>query len=150
MTDFSNFSWNSRKYLRVPIRAPAAIRINRSFKSVVQMKEKTVLVKLIDLSEGGCALESPCFFPPGVRLNVFLERGQFLPPDAPHKAVRTTRITGLLKTSRQLPGHQFRFGIQFIKISAEDRRIIREFVRLYERRRTPRVSFVEHPDHETA
>ena len=137
----SEFSWNSRKHFRVQFDTQAAFRVNRFSKKELRLKEKTISTHLLDLSAGGCALESPHFAPTGIKLNVFLDRNQLLPPAETPKKKNIIRIVGVIRTSRQLPNHKYRFGIQFERISAADVQIIRNFVELHERREEKRISF---------
>ena len=106
------------------------------------MKDKTVSAKLLDLSVGGCGLESHCFVPVGVKLNVFLDRNYLvLSPSDKGKKRHFSKIVGLVRTSRQLPNRKYRLGVQFEKISPEDMKLVRVFVETHERREDKRISF---------
>ncbi len=137
----AEFAWNSRKLLRVLFETQATFRINRSSKKDVHMKEETVSTKLMDLSAGGCGLESPVFLPPGTKLNVFLNRKLLQEkPDLKSKNV-FSKIVGVVRTSRPAPNRMHRMGVQFEKVSSEDVRLIKELVARHERRADPRITF---------
>lgn len=133
----AEFSWNSRKLLRVLFEAQAAFRLNRSSKKDIRLRDKTVTAKLVDLSVGGCGLESPSFLPVGVKLNVFINRG-LLTTD---KGKRHSKIVGVIKTCRQMPNRKYRLGVQFEKVSSEDVKLIRGLVENQERREDKRITF---------
>ncbi len=137
----AEFAWNSRKLLRVLLEHQAAFRLNRASKKDIHLKEKTAKSKLLDLSVGGCALESANFLPPGAKINVFLNRDLLLGrADSKSKMVHT-KIVGVVRTCRQMPDHKYRLGIQFEKISPEDIKLIRDLVAKNERREDPRITF---------
>lgn len=138
MTDFV---WNSRKMFRVLFESQAVFRLNRSSKKELSLKQKTVSSKLLDLSIGGCALESSHFLPVGVKLNIFLDRSLLSQSADKPKKKNMSRITGVVRTSRQLPSRKYRLGVQFEKVSAEDNRLIRAFIDKHERREEKRVMF---------
>lgn len=137
----AEFAWNSRKLLRVLFETDASFRVNRASKKDIHMKEETVSTKLMDLSAGGCGLESPTFLPVGAKLNIFLNR-QLLQekPDAKSK-IKYSKIVGVVRTCRPSPNRKHRLGIQFEKISAEDVQLIRDLVARHERRADPRITF---------
>ncbi len=136
-----DFVWNSRKLLRVQFESQASFRLNRSSKKDVRLKEKTVTSKLLDLSAGGCGLESSSFLPVGVKLNIFLDRALLLPPEERTKKSHPSKIMGVVRTSRQVSNRRYRLGIQFEKISAEDTALIRSVIEKQERREDKRIIF---------
>ncbi len=137
----AEFAWNSRKLLRVLFETQAAFRLNKSSKKDVHLKEETVASKLVDLSAGGCALESPSFLPPGAKLNIFLNRDLLLNQPAGKGKIVHTKIVGVVRTCRQMPDRKYRLGIQFEKISSQDIKFIRDLVARHERREEPRITF---------
>ena len=137
----AEFAWNSRKLLRVLFETQASFRVNRSSKKDVQMKEETVTSKLLDLSAGGCALESPSFLPTGAKLNIFLNRHLLLDKSQIKSKIVYTKIIGVVRMCRQIPSHKYRLGIQFEKISSDDVKLIRDLVARHERREDPRITF---------
>ncbi len=136
-----DFVWNSRKMFRVQFESQAAFRLNRSSKKEIRLKEKTISAKLVDLSVGGCGLESPSYLPVGVHLNIFLNRNLLLEGGDKSRTRRPSKIVGVVRTSKQMPNRKYRLGVQFEKISAEDQRIIRIMVDKQERREDRRISF---------
>ena len=135
------FSWNSRKMFRVMFEAQASFRLNRSSKKDIRLKDKTISGKLLDLSTGGCGLESPSFLPPGVHLNVFLNRSYLVPEGEKMRKAKYSKIVGIVRTSKQLPNRKYRLGIQFEKISSEDAKLIRSVIENSERRGDKRITF---------
>ncbi|HTL70507.1 MAG TPA: PilZ domain-containing protein [Candidatus Eisenbacteria bacterium] len=133
----AEFVWNSRKLFRVLFETQANFRLHRASKKTIRLKEKTVAAKLLDLSAGGCGLESPSFLPAGVKLNIFLKR-DLLGKEGRGKH---SKITGVIRTSRQLPNRKYRLGVQFEKISSVDLRLIRTLVEEQERRDEKRITF---------
>jgi c-di-GMP-binding flagellar brake protein YcgR len=133
----AEFAWNSRKLLRVLFEAQASFRLHRSSKKNIRLREKTVASKLVDLSVGGCGLESPSFLPVGVKLNVFINRALL----TPGKGKRYSKIVGIVKTCRQIPNRKYRLGVEFEKVSSEDAKLIRSLVENQERREDKRIVF---------
>lgn len=137
----ADFIWNSRKMFRVLFETQAAFRLNRSSRKEIRLKEKTIAAKLLNLSAGGCALESPNFLPAGVRLNIFLDRDLLLAPKDRPKKRHFSRITGVVRTSRQMPNRKYRLGVQFEKVATTDVKLIRAVVDAQERREDKRLTF---------
>ena len=137
----AEFAWNSRKLLRVLFETEASFRVNRASKKDVHMKEETVATKLLDLSAGGCGLESPNFLPVGAKLNIFVNRKLLLEkPDSKSK-ITYSKIVCVVRTCRPMPNRKHRLGVQFERISPEDVKLIRELVARNERREDPRITF---------
>ncbi len=134
-----NFAWNSRRIIRILFESDASFRLHRSSKKDIQLSKKTVSSKLVDLSAGGCSLESAVFVPAGAKLNIFLDRSQLTGTKAGKK--RFSKIVGVIKNSKQLANHKYRLGVQFEKISSEDRKLIDDFVERNERREDQRLNF---------
>ena len=137
----AEFAWNSRKLLRVLFETQASFRVNRSSKKDVRMKEETVTTKLLDLSAGGCGLESPNFLPIGTKLNIFLNRKLLLEKPDPKSKMVYSKIVGVVRTCRPAPDRKHRLGVQFERIASEDVKLIRELVARNERREDPRITF---------
>jgi c-di-GMP-binding flagellar brake protein YcgR len=136
-----NFGWNIRRVVRVFFESQAAVRVHRSSKNAVQLKTKTLSSKLMDLSVGGCALESAVLLPIGSKIYVFLDRNFLRGPDYKTKKRQVSRIVGIVKNFRQLKNRKYRLGVQFERVSAEDQRLIHGFVTRHERRDEKRISF---------
>ncbi len=133
------FIWNSRKAFRIAFEVQTAFRLHRHSKKDIQLRQKTVGSKLIDLSVSGCALESSSFVPAGTKINVFLNRNLLLPSGEKGKEKNYTRIVGVVKTSKQMPGRKYRLGIEFQKVSPSDHKLIQEFIDRNNRRENPRI-----------
>lgn len=134
-----NFAWNSRRIARILFESDVSFRLHRSSKKDIQLSKKTISSKLVDLSAGGCSLESAVFVPVGARLNIFLDRSQLTGTKADKQ--RFSKIAGVIKNSRQLANHKYRLGVQFEKVSSEDRKLIDDFVARNERREDQRINF---------
>ena len=137
----ADFAWNSRKLIRIFFESQASFRLHRSSKKEIHIGAETVSAKLVDLSAGGCAMEGAVFVPAGARLNVFLDRNLILPSAQKTKKRHFSKIVGIVRSSRQLPSRKYRLGIQFEKISSEDKKLINDFVSQNDRRADPRLSF---------
>ena len=137
----ADFAWNSRKLIRIFFESQASFRLHRSSKKEIHIGTETVSAKLVDLSAGGCAMESAVFVPPGARLNIFLDRNLIVPNSQKTKKRHFSKIVGVVRSSRQLPNRKYRLGIQFEKISSEDKKLINEFVSQNDRRADQRISF---------
>ena len=137
----SNFIWNSRRLFRVLIESQSIFRLHRSSKKDIHLKEKNISSKLLDLSLGGCGLESPYFVPVGVKINIFLDRNLLNTGQAMPKKKLFTKIVGVVRTCRQLSSRKYRLGIQFEKLSSEDTKLMSEFLDNQERRGEKRIIF---------
>jgi len=137
----AEFAWNSRKLIRIFFEAQASFRLHRSSKKEIHISAETVSAKLLDLGVGGCSMESAVFVPKGARLNVFLDRTQIL--QGSHKTGKRhfSKIVGVVRSSRQISSRKYRLGIEFEKISLEDKKLIDDFVIKNDRREDPRISF---------
>ncbi len=136
-----NFIWNSRRSFRVLIELQSIIRLHRSSKKEIHLKEKNIWCKLLDLSLGGCGLESPYFLPVGVKLDVFLDRNRLRVNKVESKKRLYTKIIGTVKICKQLSSRKYRVGVQFEKLSSEDNGLIHEFLDTQERRGDKRIIF---------
>ena len=137
----AEFAWNSRKAFRLIFQSDASFRLHRAFKKNIHFKEKTISSKLIDLSTGGCSLESPYPIPTGVKLNVFLDRNFLKTPSEKSRKREISRIVVVVRAARQLSIRKYRLGVQFEKLSSEDLRLIREFIERNDRREGKRIAF---------
>ena len=137
----ADFAWNSRKLIRVFFESQASFRLHRSSKKEIHIGAETVSAKLVDLSTGGCAMESAVFVPSGARLNIFLDRNLILPSAQKTRKRHFSKIVGVVRSSRQLSHRKYRLGIQFEKLSSEDRKLIDDFVTQNDRRADTRLSF---------
>jgi c-di-GMP-binding flagellar brake protein YcgR len=137
----SDFAWNVRKAVRVFLESQAALRVHRSSKKSVNIPaKKNVTTKLADLSVGGCAVQSSVSIPPGTRVNLFIDRG-YLSPDVTAAKRRFSKIVALVRDVRQLKNRKYRLGLEFQRISSEDRRLIHGFIARHDRREHKRIVF---------
>ena len=136
-----DFSWNSRKSFRVLFESQAVFRLHRQTRKEIQFRQKTVKGRLLDISIGGCAIESSAYLPKDAKWNIFLDRKQFMVESSESpKKTNYSRIVGVVRVSRQLSNKKYRLGIQFEKISKEDRVLIDKFVEYHDRRGDRRIS----------
>ena len=147
MTDFA---WDSRKSARVFFESKAFFRLNRRSKKEAQLQEKTIAAKPLDLSLHGVALECSAYVPVGTKLNIFWDKNTSFPPPKGSKR-RFSKIVGIVRNSSQIKGHKYRLevefmkhhyriGIQFEKLSTEDKKLIHDFIGSSERREDRRVT----------
>ncbi len=137
----ADFAWNSRKLIRIFFESRASFRLHRSSKKEIHISAETAAAKLLDLSAGGCGMESAVFVPAGARLNIFLDRNLIFPGFQKTRKRHFSKIVGVVRSLRQLSNRKYRLGIQFEKISTEDKKLIDDFVILNDRRENPRISF---------
>ncbi|MBI4352850.1 MAG: PilZ domain-containing protein [Candidatus Omnitrophica bacterium] len=123
-----NFGWDSRKWERVRFEVQGFFRLNRLSRTQIGLREKTVSAKFLDVSEGGCGLESPSFIPGGVRLNIFVDRNFLLPSAKRSRKRRFAKMAGVVRYCSQLVMKRYRLGIQFERVSRADRELIRDYV----------------------
>lgn len=100
----------------------------------------TVKAPLLDISIGGCALESPYPIPPQVTISIRIDPLAFAIGTAERRndpLEMTGRITSSVSKSRE----HYRLGVCFIKIKKKDAGLIKRFMRSKERRRFPDSRF---------
>lgn len=132
-------AWRTRRYYRVLYESPVVLRVSRAHRTQVRLAAKNVTGKLLDLSEGGCGVEVDLFLPKGTRVNVFLDRSLIVQKEGGASAEGPSHIAGTVVGSAVRGPKKFRLGIQFLRISKADRKVIAEFVKFHERRKSPRV-----------
>ncbi|MFA4982071.1 MAG: PilZ domain-containing protein [Candidatus Omnitrophota bacterium] len=92
---------------------------------------------LLDISVQGCGLDSLYLIPPGVILDINIESAPFA-AEAGKDRKEPMRVTGSVRScSMKSQGH-YRLGIQFTKISNEDKDLLSAFITNKERRSSPR------------
>ncbi|MCX5665993.1 MAG: PilZ domain-containing protein [Candidatus Omnitrophica bacterium] len=100
----------------------------------------TVKAPLLDISIGGCALESPHAIPPQVTISVRIDPLVFAMGASERRKdplEMTGRITSCVGQARE----HYRLGVCFIRIKKKDIDLIKRFMRSKERRKFPRFSF---------
>lgn len=92
---------------------------------------------LIDISIIGCALDSPYLIPPGVVLDIKIDRSPFiLEGQAAQK--EPVRVIGKVKSCVMKAQGHYRLGVQFTKIEKNDADLIGNFIDQKDRRKAPR------------
>jgi c-di-GMP-binding flagellar brake protein YcgR len=100
----------------------------------------TVKAPLLDISIGGCALESPYAVPPQVTISIRIDPLAFAIGTSERRKdplEMTGKITSSVSNGR---GH-YRLGVCFTKIKNRDIGLIKRFMRSKEHRKFPRFSF---------
>lgn len=131
-------AWRTRRYFRVSHDSPLTLRVHREHRKTVRLVQKDIAGKLLDLSEGGCGVETTLFIPRGTKVNLFLGRGLLDTEGEPGNQKGYTRITALIVSCILRGVRQYRLGLQFVKISKKDLDLISRFVKFHERRKEPR------------
>ena len=99
-----------------------------------------VKAPLLDISIGGCALESPNVIPPQVVISIRIDPLAFA-IGASERRKEPLEMTGRVTSSVKMASKQYRLGVCFIKIKKKDVALIKSFMRSKEHRAFPRFSF---------
>ncbi len=134
-------AWRTRRFFRVLYESPVILRVNRKHRTQVRLTQTNIPGKLVDLSEGGCGIETAFFIPKGTLINIFLDRSLLQlsgDPAVPkgHSRIIASTISSVTKGLRL-----YRVGMQFTHVAAADKLLIAKFVKFHERRKDPRVEF---------
>ena len=100
----------------------------------------TVKAPLLDISIGGCALESPYAMPPQATISIKIDPLIFAIGTSERRKdplEMTGRVTSSISKGRE----QYRLGVCFIRVKKKDIGLIKRFMRSKERRKFPRFSF---------
>ena len=100
----------------------------------------TVKAPLLNISIGGCALESPYAIPPQVTISVRIDPLAFA-IGASERRNDPLEMTGRITSSVSNGREHYRLGVCFIRIKKKDVDLIKRFMRSKERRKFPRFSF---------
>ena len=134
-------SWSTRRFFRVLYESPVILRVNRKHRSQVRLAQKNIVGKMVDLSEGGCGVESGLFIPRGTHVDVFLDRSLLQIAGEPAVPKGRSRIVATVISTVTRGLRQYRIGLQFLRVSRLDKEFISKFVKFHERRKDPRVEF---------
>jgi len=99
----------------------------------------TVKASLLDISIGGCALESPYAIPPQVTISIRIDPLAFAIGASERRndpLEMTGRITSCVGAGRE----HYRLGVCFVRIKKKDAGLIKRFMISKERRKSPRFS----------
>ncbi len=126
---------------RESLRTVAEYRTLKTPKSLIfKAPLNTVKSPLLDISIGGCALESPYAIPPLVTISIKIDPLAFA-IGASERRKDPLEMTGKV-TSCVIKGREhYRLGVCFIRIKKKDVDLIKRFMRSKERRKFPRFSF---------
>ena len=100
----------------------------------------TVKAPLLDISIGGCALESPHARPPRVTISVRIDPLAFA-IGASERRNDPLEMIGRITSSVSKGREHYRLGVCFTRIKKKDVDLIKRFMRSKERRKFPRFSF---------
>lgn len=115
------------------------IKLNIPQSSIESDGGEAVFIKssLIDISIAGCALDSQYLIPPGVALDIKIDRAPFALKDDESKK-GPIRVIGKVRSCMMKAHGHYRLGIQLTKIEKSDADMIASFVEQKERRQAPR------------
>ena len=104
--------------------------------------KSTVIAPLLDISVGGCALESPQATPAGIEISIKIDPLVFA-MGVSEKRKEPLEMTGRITSCvSRAPGH-YRLGICFTRIKKRDSDLIKRFMKSKDRRKFPRFTFSE-------
>ena len=99
-----------------------------------------VKAPLLDISIGGCALESPHDIPPQVTISIRIDPLVFAIGTSERRK-EALEMTGRVTSSVSRGREHYRLGVCFIRIKKKDVDLIKRFMRSKERRKFPRFLF---------
>jgi len=99
----------------------------------------TVKAPLLDISIGGCALESPYPIPPQVTISIRIDPLAFA-IGASERRKDPLEMTGRITSSVSKDREHYRLGVCFTRIKKKDVNLIKRFMRSKDRRKFPRFS----------
>lgn len=126
------------------MRTITEFKVIKSPKAALKFKAPASSVKttLLDISIGGCALESPCMIPPSVHIAVKIDPLAFA-IQASQTRKEPLEMTGRVTSCIRKNANHYRLGICFIRIKKKDSDLIKRFIRFKERRKFPRWDMTE-------
>jgi c-di-GMP-binding flagellar brake protein YcgR len=92
--------------------------------------------RLLDISVSGCGLDSAYLIPPGVILDINIDSTPFVGPNSQRK--EPIKATGSVRSCVMKSAGHYRLGIQFTKISEDDKKFLDGFISGKERRKDVR------------
>ena len=92
---------------------------------------------LIDIGVLGCAIDSQYLIPPGVVLDLKVDRSPFLIPLG-EGAKEPISLLGMVKSCVMKAQGRYRLGILFTKSDKKDIALVEKFIDAKERRKAPR------------
>ena len=115
-----------------------ALKVPKS--STFKAPPNIVKAPLLDISIGGCALESPCAISTQTSISIRIDPLAFAMGTSERRKdplEMTGKITSCVSKGRE----HYRLGVCFIRIKKKDVDLIKRFMRSKERRKFPRFSF---------
>jgi c-di-GMP-binding flagellar brake protein YcgR len=117
-----------RKYQRISVRFTVSCQLYNSPKVVMIVGGKSLYALMIDLSEGGMAIETKYNLPQGSTLLMKFTLINYLCSDEDSR-FRTMQIEGEVKNNSRFEDKEYRIGIEFTKIDEDDKTAIADCVR---------------------
>ncbi len=131
--------WSTRRFYRIFFESPVVLRINRIHRKSIRLAEKDVHGRILNLSEGGCGVESQFFIPKGTRVNLFIDRAALSPKDSKQVEKGVTRIVGQVMNCAGKGLGKYRLGLEFVRMASKDRHLVSQMVQIVERGKHPRL-----------
>ncbi|MDO8525602.1 MAG: PilZ domain-containing protein [Candidatus Omnitrophota bacterium] len=130
-----------REKKREGLRTVAEYRTLKIPKGLIfKASPNTVKAPLLDISIGGCALESPFAIPAQVTISIRIDPLAFA-IGASERRKDPLEMTGKVTSCVNIGREHYRLGICFIKIKKKDISLIKRFMNSKEQRKFPRFSF---------
>jgi c-di-GMP-binding flagellar brake protein YcgR len=130
-----------RRKKRENLRTVAEYRMLKVPKNLAfEASPDIVKAPLLDISIGGCALESPCYIPPQVTIHIRIDPLAFA-IESSEKRKDPLEMTGKITSSLNMGGDHYRLGVCFMDIKKKDVELIKRFMSSKEHRKFPRFSF---------
>lgn len=135
----------TRGQKREPVNSMAEFAINEATEKSIKLNLPTgaggqpeaIKAALLDINVYGCGLDSGYLIPPGVVLDINIDASPFM-ADTGKEHKDPIKVTGSVRSCTMKTQGHYRMGIQFTKISEEDKNIISFFIAGNERRQAPR------------
>lgn len=102
----------------------------------------TVKAYLLDISVGGCALDSPYFIPVKVKISIRIDPLVFAIGTS-QKRKEPLEMIGEVTSCVDRHPDRYRLGVCYKRIDRKDTDLIKRFMKSKERRKFPRFSFPE-------
>lgn len=126
---------------REGLRTVAEYKVLKAPKSLAfKAPPNTVKAPLLDISVGGCALESPYAVPAQVHISIRIDPLVFA-IGASERRRDPLEMTGKITSCISRPRDHYRLGVCFTKIKKKDIDLIKRFMKSKEYRKFPRFSF---------
>jgi len=103
---------------------------------------KFIKCQLLDISLGGCAIDSEYILPPGVILDLNMDPAPFVAELGIQRKDPIKTIGKVTSCAMKASGH-YRLGVFFTKIEKEDLALVDSLIKAKEKRQAPRVDMTQ-------